>query len=220
MGSQSRSRVRHRTGPTAVLPRLPRHPVSLWNRKEGQGVLAGLGELTWKTGGQASALQVGARQAAWERPTYLVPLLPGDVQVPLAAHNGLVKAAEHLECVAQVPAGLGFPHAVADGPGGQEAVRSQTEGRPGPRAQQGARAGAGEAWQDQPGGDWGRCRAGVSPMAGEVPSGSPRQAAQLGIASLLGPACGHRGSERCPDGDQESWGGLTLGVTFDTPAGC
>lgn len=50
--------------------------------------------------------------------THLVALFLGNGQVPLAAHDGLVEAAQDLECVAQVPAGLGFPHAVTDCPGG------------------------------------------------------------------------------------------------------
>lgn len=56
---------------------------------------------------------------------HLVALLLGNVQVSLAADDRLVEPAQDLECVAQVPASLGLPHAVTNGPGGQEGVRGQ-----------------------------------------------------------------------------------------------
>lgn len=59
---------------------------------------------------------------------YLVPLLLGNVQVPLAADHSLIKSAQDLECVAQVPTGLGLPHAVANSPGEREGIRDQAEG--------------------------------------------------------------------------------------------
>lgn len=57
--------------------------------------------------------------------THFVPLLLGNVQMSLAADDCLIESAQDLECVAQVPTGLGLPHAVTNGPGRQEGVRSQ-----------------------------------------------------------------------------------------------
>lgn len=75
----------------------------------------------------------------WEAPSpgpspHLVSLLLGDAQVPLAADGSLVEAPQDLECVPQVSAGLGLPHAVTDGPGRQGAVRGQAEDWSGPWA--------------------------------------------------------------------------------------
>lgn len=97
----------------------------------------GPGPLAWAAGQATlpSSSHGGQRGATgrecWpprEPLTDLVPLLLGDVQVPLAADDSLVKAAQDLQCVAQVPTGLGLPHAVPDGPGGQWGVSSQAEG--------------------------------------------------------------------------------------------
>lgn len=58
----------------------------------------------------------------------LVPLLLGNVQVSLATDNCLIESAQDLECVAQVPTGLGFPHAVANGPCQQQVMFVELQG--------------------------------------------------------------------------------------------
>lgn len=58
--------------------------------------------------------------------SHLVPLLTGDVQVPLAADHRLVKAPQDLQCVPKVAAGFSLPYSVAYGPVTKWVMKSKT----------------------------------------------------------------------------------------------
>lgn len=83
-----------------------------------------------QTGASTSVMSVSL--GAWHQinsaSAHLVTEVSAYVQVPLAANHGLVEATQHLQRVAQVPAGFGFSEQVADGPA-QHASRERKRER-------------------------------------------------------------------------------------------
>uniref|UniRef100_M3Z672 Uncharacterized protein n=1 Tax=Mustela putorius furo TaxID=9669 RepID=M3Z672_MUSPF len=236
-GHRGRSRSRtvkrpHRASPSpaAARPRLPLEPRagrSVRGRADmdvgGGASSLGRGQATLPPsshGGQRGATGRGCRPPR-EPLTDLVPLLLGDVQVPLAADDGLVKAAQDLQCVAQVPTGLGLPHAVPDGPGGQWGVSSQA-----PDAESRGDAGQGWGWPGRTGPERTGATLGRGPvLAGEAPSGSPQDGESSWGSLLCGAQPAAVRAWGPPDGDRESRmetgeKGAPGSVTFNMLAGC
>lgn len=57
---------------------------------------------------------------------HLVPLLLGNIQMSLAAHNCLVKTPQHFQCVSKVSAGFSLPDSVSYCSGRGEEKKTQT----------------------------------------------------------------------------------------------